>query len=89
MEIEFETQEELYKRVLPALRSKVRELKNKGYDDIKVTYLWSYLAAEVFSKTNDLTLDDIVSHIMHVDVVRLNAYIENNLKRTGIYQNKE
>ena len=55
MEIEFETQEELYKRVLPALRSKVRELKN----------------------------------IMHVDVVRLNAYIENNLKRTGIYQNKE
>ena len=35
MEIEFETQEELYKRVLPALRSKVRELKNKGYDDIK------------------------------------------------------
>ena len=39
MEIEFETQEELYKRVLPALRSKVRELKNKGYDDIKVTYL--------------------------------------------------
>ena len=89
MKIEFETQEELYKRVLPALRSKVRELKNKGYDDIKVTYLWSYLAAEVFSKTTDLTLADIVSHIMHVDVVRLNAYIENNLKRTGIYQNKE
>ena len=64
-------------------------VKFKGYDDIKVTYLWSYLAAEVFSKTNDLTLADIVSHIMHVDVVRLNAYIENNLKRTGIYQNKE
>ena len=69
-------------------KSKCAE-SDKGYDDIKVTYLWSYLAAEVFSKTNDLTLADIVSHIMHVDVVRLNAYIENNLKRTGIYQNKE
>lgn len=88
MDIEFKTQEELYKRVLPALKSKKAELRRKGHTNIKEEDIWRFLAQEVFSKTNDLTLSDIVSYIMHVDIERLEEYIRNNFRRTGIYENK-
>lgn len=74
MNIEFNSQEELYNRVLPALKSKVMEFKRKKYDNISEIDIWKYLAKEVFPNTNNLTLSDIVSYIMHVDI---NEILEN------------
>lgn len=88
MDIEFKTQEELYKRVLPALKSKKAELRRKGYNNIKEEDIWMFLAQEIFSKTTALTLSDIVSYIMHIDIERLEEYINTNFRRTGIYENK-
>lgn len=66
MDIEFKSQEELYKRVKPALKSKRLEFKRYG---IEVTdeELWIYLSNNVFKKSHNLTLADIVSEIMHLE----------------------
>ena len=66
MDIEFKSQEELYKRVKPALKSKRLEFERYG---INVTdeELWMYLSENVFKKSRNLTLADIVSEIMHLE----------------------
>ena len=70
MDIEFKSQEELYKRVKPALTSKRRELKRYGID-VKEEEIWSYLAETEFKNGNNLTLSDIVSSIMHFNKEKL------------------
>lgn len=66
MDIEFNSQEELYKRVKPALTSKRRELKRYGID-ITEEEIWSYLVETEFKNGINLTLSDIVSSIMHIE----------------------
>lgn len=80
MELEFKSEQELYERVLPALKSKKAELKRKGYKNITEENMWRFLATEIFAKMVDLTLADVVSYIIHIDEERLVQYInENNL----------
>lgn len=70
MDVKFNSQEELYKRVKPALTSKRRELKRYGID-VKEEEIWMYLAETEFKNGNNLTLSDIVSSIMHLDKEKL------------------
>ena len=71
MDIEFNSQEELYIRVKPALKSKVNKLKRHGIkiDEIE---LWNFLSDKVFKTSTFLTLADIVSIIMHINADDLN-----------------
>ncbi len=78
MELEFNSQKELYNRVLPALKTKKSELRRKGIKNIKEVYIWDFLANEVFKNTTNLTLADVVSFIMHVDEERLYDYINKH-----------
>lgn len=80
MEIFFSSQEELYKRVQPALRAKLAELHRLGYPYIHIVDIWKYLVETKWKKAKDLTLSDIVSDIMHVDNRNLDEYIKGKLK---------
>lgn len=66
MDIEFKDVNELYKRVVPALRVKKRILLKK---DIKKSEkeIFEYLVREKWSKEVNLTLSDIVNDIINVD----------------------
>ena len=66
MELEFKNQEELYKRVKPALKSKRLECKRYGIE-VSEEELWMYLSENIFKKSHNLTLADIVSEIMHLE----------------------
>lgn len=80
MEIFFSSQEELYKRVQPALRAKLAELHRLGYPYIHIVDIWKYLVETKWKKAKDLTLSDIVSDIMHIDNRKLDEYIKGKLK---------
>ena len=43
MDITFDTLEDLYKRVKPALKTKKEEMKRLGYIYIKEEDIWNYL----------------------------------------------
>ena len=71
--IEFETLEELKKRVTPALNTKIKELKN-NYSNITQEDIWNYLIKNNWKKSKDLTLYDIINDIININVEDLEEY---------------
>lgn len=72
--MKFSTEEELYKRVLPALTSKVCELERKNIKDIKQKDIWQMLKQTRWMTAHDLMLSDIVSDIMNLNPLDIEAY---------------
>ena len=66
MDIEFKDSKELYKRVVPALRTKRRLLLKKGISVSEID-IFEYLAKEKWSKGSNVTLSDVVSDILNVE----------------------
>lgn len=75
MEIEFATVEELFQRVLPALRTKRRSLAKEKRKEIREEDIWNYLRKSKWSKSKQLTLAEMVDDILHLDETLLDAYI--------------
>lgn len=76
----FTSLSDLYKRLTPALNSKVRELNNLGYIYIKEEDVWNYLSETKWSKCDNLFLCDMVDNIFNLDNELLNNYVLNKLK---------
>ena len=75
MNNEFNTKEELFNRVKPALKIKEKDLKKLGYLDITLLDVWNYLIESKWSKSKNLVLSDIVDDILNVDIDGLNNYL--------------
>ncbi len=75
MEIEFATVEELFQRVLPALRTKRRSLAKEKRKEIREEDIWNYLRKSKWSKAKQLTLADMVDDILNLDEALLDSYI--------------
>lgn len=78
---EFKSLDELYKRLTPALDSKVRELSNKGYNYIKKEDVWNYLSIKLWSKSRDLSLYKMVDDIFSLKDDEINNYVLEILKK--------
>jgi len=66
MNDEFQSIEELYQRVRPALQTKVHKLNNSGISFVGEDDIWSLLM-EKWKNGKDLTLFDIVDDIFKLD----------------------
>ena len=66
MNDEFQSVEELYQRVLPALRTKVHKLTSRGISFVVEEDIWNLLM-EKWKKGRGLTLYDIVDDILKLD----------------------
>ena len=78
--IEFKSAKELYERVLPALYSKVKELKGLGYKHIDEKDIWNYLVNNDWKDKKDLLLNDLISDILYCDNNKLNDYMAEKIK---------
>ena len=72
MDIAFNDINELYKRVFPALKSKVKELNKNKIDYIKEVDIWNYLVESRWKSTKGLVLADIVDDILNTDNKKMN-----------------
>lgn len=63
----FGTLKDLYERVLPALKSKVKELKNNHLSFITEKDVWDCLRKNKWNGETDLTLYDIVNDILFIE----------------------
>ena len=77
----FSNLSELYERVKPALRTKCRDFKRLGIDNINISDIWNYLKNNVWNMSKNLTLADVVDDIMCVDIDLLKKYLDE--KNTG------
>lgn len=74
MDYEFSSLEELYKRVRPALKSKVDELQKYGNLSIFEYDLWKCLVINKWRNGTGLMLSDIVDDILNTSFDEINSY---------------
>ena len=83
MDFEFDSQEELFHRVKPALEAKKVELNRLGVINVKSKDIWDYLVLAKWSLCQDLMLSDVVSDILHIDIKKFNSYLRIKKTRRG------
>ncbi len=79
MDITFNTLEELYERIKPALITKQNEMKRAGYRYIKADDIWNYLKEVKWKKTNNLTLYEMVNDVLNTDNMVIDDYLKEKL----------
>ena len=79
--IEFKSSKELYDRVLPALYSKVKEVRNLGFKYITEKDIWNYLVNNTWKTKRNLQLHDLISDILYADNYKLNDYVMDKMKK--------
>jgi hypothetical protein len=79
--LEFRSKEELYNRVLPALYSKIKEVRKLGFKFITEKDIWNYLVENEWKNRVNLELYDLINDILYVDNYRLNEYVNQKLER--------
>lgn len=91
MEVEFNSLEELYNRLKPALITKKNEMNRSGYQYIKIEDIWNYLKEVKWKKARDLSLYEMVSDVLNVDDLLIDDYLKQklNLKNREIYFKEE
>ncbi len=79
--ISFTSLDELYKRVLPALNSKVEEIKRSGIKYIVVEDIWNYLRINVWQNKSNITLADMVDDILNIDNYEIDKYMKKIISK--------
>lgn len=80
MDISFSSVKELYDRVYPALKSKVKELKKLNMKYIKEIDVWNYLVENKWKKKKGLLLSDIVDDILNTDNYLIDSYVKGKME---------
>jgi len=79
--MEFDNLQDLYKRMLPALRTKRHELSRKGFEYIREEDIFECLSLSKWKMAQGLTVSDMVSDILSVDMDELNVYFKEKWKK--------
>lgn len=79
-DVRFKSVNELYDRLLPALRSKKKELNNKGLNYIHEEDIWNYLRLNVWKNNVNLTLDKMVDDILNTKNTEFDFYIKKQIE---------
>lgn len=66
-EEKFTSLEELYRRLLPALKTKKNEMAREKMKFITVQEIWVYMCKHKWSGKNNLTLADMVDDILNTE----------------------
>jgi len=81
MEIEFNSLEELYDRIKPALKTKKSEMQRAGFLYIKETDIWNYFKEIKWQNAKDLSLHDMVNDIINIDNYHIDQYLKEKLSQ--------
>lgn len=86
MENRFTTQNELYRKVLPALKTKKNEMYREGIRCVKEIDLWEYHKEFTWRKAKGLTLASIVNDILNTDSKLYEDYIVKRYRESDEYE---
>lgn len=87
MDLQFNSAEELFERLKPALKSKVYELKKQGYRYLEIEDVWNYLKEIKWKGSINLSLNQMVSDIFSSDNALIDEYFKDKLneKKRKLY----
>ena len=67
--MEFKSEEDLKKRVIPALKMKKESLERQGIY-LTIDDIWNYLKTSKWKKSKNLALNEIVNDILKSEIIR-------------------
>ncbi len=76
----FNSISDLYKRVLPALNTRLAELKREKITYIDTIDIWNYCINNCWRNKKNLRIYELVSDILNVDSLELIMYVRKKLK---------
>ena len=76
MDYGFKSKEDLYERILPALKLKVREIKKLGFNKVDSSNIWDFLIDTKWKNGFNLQLSDIINDIMYLKINDIIPYLE-------------
>lgn len=79
-DIRFNSLEELYNRLIPAMETKINELKHNGIRYINIDDVWNYLKKNKWNKSKNLSLSDCVDDILNTSDEDYKKYIKDKMK---------
>lgn len=79
-EITFSSLEELYQRLLPALKTKKNEMGRQGYNYIKEEDIWNFFKETKWKKDIELSLSVMVNDVLNIDNILIDNYLKNKMK---------
>ena len=82
--ITFNSAQDLYQRLLPALKSKQKILSKSGFSYIKEKDIWDALRYDKWQNKYGLELCDMVSDILHTNAMFFNNYYHQIKNNTNI-----
>lgn len=87
MDITFNSLEELYERIKPALVTKKQEMRRNGYEYIKEEDIWNYLKEIKWRNSKDLSLYEMVNDVLNCDDYKIDKYLKEklNMKDRKLY----
>ena len=80
-DLSFNSLEELYERVKPALVTKAEEMHRTGYDYIKPEDVWNYLKESKWKNSKNLALHEMVDDILNSEEILIDNYLRDKLNR--------
>lgn len=87
MDVVFNSLEELYERIRPALTTKRREMRRNGFDYIKEEDIWNYLKEVKWLNASSLALHEMVSDVLNCDNDLIDNYLKTklNMRNRRVY----
>ena len=76
MDIEFNSEKDLYDRLMPALKTKLAEFQRNNMNYVHVEDIWNYLKITKWSKCRDLFLYQMVDDIINIDLYKIDDYVK-------------
>lgn len=89
-DIIFNSLQELYLRLKPALYARKCELVRNGFTYITEEDIWNYFKENKWTNSNNLSLHEMVSDIFSCDEVLIDSYLKEKLNqknRTLYFEN--
>ena len=77
--MKFNSLEELYNKLIPAMDTKVNELKLNGISYITIKDIWDYNKKNNWTKCKDLTLSQCVDDILNTSEDRYKKYAREKM----------
>ena len=91
MKLEFNSLQELYDRIKPALITKQSEMKRNGYNYIWLEDIWNFFKEVKWTKASNLDLWDMVADVLNTSDVMIDNYLRQkfNLINRKVYFEEE
>ncbi len=88
MNNEINSLKDLYNLLLPALKSKRREMNSLKYTYVKEIDIWNYIKENIWQNSTNLTLGDMVSDILNTDNDLIGGYVARQIteSRTNLHE---